>query len=180
MFRRCATRSMLLSFALLATLSFAGPLSSARAAFTPIGDVEPSNPSIWTTSNACSIGNTASGTLTVNGGSDLLSSSGYLGYGSTATGVVNIAGTGSTWTDSYKLFVGVYGSGKLSITDGGSVTNSNNSFLGYFAGGTGVVTVNGVGSAWNNSNSLCVGFSGAGSVTQNRWHRPRRRQPRPR
>jgi hypothetical protein len=74
-----AARSILFCCALLAALSLAGPLPSARAAITPTGDVSPSNPSGWTSSTNGIVGNTASGTLTVDGGSDLLSNYGYIG-----------------------------------------------------------------------------------------------------
>ena len=78
-------RSLSFCFALLAAFSLAGPLPSARADITPIGDVSPSNRSTWTTSTTGYIGNTASGTLTLNDGSDLLSYYGYIGNSGTAT-----------------------------------------------------------------------------------------------
>ena len=162
MFHRWAIRSVSFSFALLATL-FAGPFSSARAAISPTGDVEPVSPSTWTTGTNAYIGNTASGTLTVNGGSHLLSYIASLGYGSSTTGVVNIAGSGSTWVNSV-LYVGENGSGLLSITGGGSVSSSSNSYLGYNTTSTGVVTVDGASSIWTNGGSLHVGCQGDGTL----------------
>lgn len=113
------TCSISFYFALLAALSVVGPPASARAAITPLGDVSafPPTPPAWASYTTGYIGNTGSGTLTVDGGSDLLSATGYIGYGSSATGVVNIVGTGSTWTTSM-LYVGNSGSGTLSISAG--------------------------------------------------------------
>jgi T5SS/PEP-CTERM-associated repeat protein len=149
--------------ALLTALYLASPLSHARAAITPAGDVSPANPSSWTSGTEAYIGNTASGALTVDGGSALLSYHGYLGYGSSATGVVNVVGSGSTWANT-ALEVGKDGSGLLSITNGGSVTSSVNSYLGYGSDSTGIVTVDGAGSTWTNGRYLYVGFGGTGTL----------------
>jgi hypothetical protein len=53
----------------LVALSAVVPISLARADITPTGDVSPSNPSGWGGTTTGYIGDTASGTLTVNGGS---------------------------------------------------------------------------------------------------------------
>ena len=50
------------SFALSTFLSLVAPLSSARAAFTTWGNVDPSNPTAWTDSVGY-VGNTSNGTL---------------------------------------------------------------------------------------------------------------------
>ncbi len=152
-------------FALFAAFVLTAPLSSARADITPTGDVSPSNPSAWTSSTDGYIGNTASGTLTVNGGSDILSSYGYIGYGSAATGVVSVSGTGSTWTNSSEVNVGYHGSGTLSITNGGTI-NSGDACVGRLSGSMGMVTLDGMGSTWIDSYYLCVGgYYGTGTGT---------------
>ena len=156
----------------LAVLSAAMPTSLTCAAITPTGDVSPSNPSSWTSATTGYIGNTASGTLTVDGGSDLLSSYTYIGYSSTAAGVVNVRGTGSTWTnngyptEALYLQVGYYGGGTLSIADGGNVSSST-SEIGNYSGSTGLVSVDGVGSLWalSNPSSLTVGNFGSGTLS---------------
>ncbi len=160
----------LFSLAILAAFFIAGPLSSARAAFTATGNVSPTNPSSWTSSTTAYIGNTSAGTLTVDSG-NLLSSTGYIGYGSTATGLVNIAGTSSTWTNSYSLYVGNSGNGTLKITNGGAVSSGTVSSttdyagcIGYNTGSTGVVTVDGAGATWTNHSALIVGIFGSGTL----------------
>jgi autotransporter-associated beta strand protein/T5SS/PEP-CTERM-associated repeat protein len=126
--------------------------------------INPTDPSMWTSSTDGYIGYTAAGTLTVDSG-NLLSSNGYIGYGGTATGVVNIYGAGSTWTNSGSLTIGgINCSGTLSVTGGGAVSNTN-AFLGETFG-SGAATVDGAGSTWTNSGSLYVGDSGTGTVTQ--------------
>ena len=140
-----------------------------RADITPTGDVSPSSPSSWSSSTTGYIGNTASGTLTVNGGSDLLSGLAYIGYASTAAGVVTVDGAGSTWTNSGADFgVGRMGSGTLWITNGGSISSTGgynyNTYIAYGPGSTGMVTVSGTGSMWNNL-SLDVGQFGGGTLS---------------
>jgi len=90
--------------ALSAVLSIDVTFSPALASITPIGDVVPTNPPTWTSSTTGYIGQTIAGTLTVDGGSDLLSSFSYIG-GGTVTSVVNISGTRSIWTDIDSLSV---------------------------------------------------------------------------
>jgi T5SS/PEP-CTERM-associated repeat protein len=168
MSRSWATRSRSFWFALLAAISLAGSLASARAAITPIGDVEPANPSTWTSSTNGYIGNTASGTLTVNGGNDLLSGNGYIGYGSGSTGLVAVDGAGSAVTTAQFLVVGEFGQGTLKVTNHATVSSVSGQ-IGEFSGSTGVVTVDGTGSTWNNNSSfysigLIVGVSGSGTL----------------
>ena len=149
--------------AIFAVLFFAVTFSLARADIAPTGDVSPSNPSGWTTYTDGYIGNTCGGSLTVNGGSNLLCEDGYIGYGSTATGVVNVSGSGSTWANRCTLNVGYYGSGTLNITSGATVS-SGSGYIGYNSGSTGIVTVSGSGSTWTNNYDLVVGLYGAGTL----------------
>jgi T5SS/PEP-CTERM-associated repeat protein/autotransporter-associated beta strand protein len=148
---------------LLVVLPLVDPLPSARAAITPTGNVEPSNPSTWDSSTTAYIGNTSSGTLTVNGGSDLLSGFGWLGYGSTASGLVTISGTGSTWAASIALDVGYGGTGTLKITNGGSASVAGTTYVGDSPGAAGTITVSGNGSTWTNS-AFHIGYSGSGTL----------------
>ena len=151
--------------AVLASLWFAGLFSAAHAAITPWGDVSPAtDPGTWTTSLNAYIGNTASGSLTIDGGSGLLSGNGYIGYDSTATGTVNVTGNGSTWLAAYGFYVGESGGGTLSVTNGGSITSSN-SMIGVESGANGVVAVDGPGSVWNETGTLDVGPWGNGTLS---------------
>ena len=105
-------RLKVLPLVLLAAVFLAGPL---RAAVTPSGDVEPA-PTTWTSSTTGYVGNTANGTLTVNGGSGVSSDYTYLGYNIGVTGVATVDGSGTTWNDGSSLRVGYNGSGTLNIT----------------------------------------------------------------
>jgi fibronectin-binding autotransporter adhesin len=162
-------RSTLLLLSLWTVLLLACPLQTVRATITPAGDVTPSLP--WSSSTTGYIGNTSAGTVTVDGDSDLLSQSAYIGYGSTATGVVTVSGTGSTWTDRYDFSVGYSGAGTLNISGGGSVDNSAGyaygdyfCYIGYGYGSRGTVTVSGAGSTWTSKGCFCVGGSGTGAL----------------
>ena len=93
-----------------------------RAAIV-MGDVEPADPSTWTSNTRAYVGNTASGTLTIDSGA-YSSAYGYIGNNSGATGVVNISGADSVWSNEYYFYVGNSGSGTLNISNGGSLNAS--------------------------------------------------------
>jgi T5SS/PEP-CTERM-associated repeat protein len=154
------TRWMPFCLAFLAACSLAGPLSSAWAAITPEGDVSPALP--WDSSTIGYVGNTASGTLTVDSG-NLLSQIGEIGYSTGATGVVNISGTGSTWNSSFEIDVGYHGAGTLNITGGGAVSGDYGE-IGYESGSHGMATVDGVGSKWTCNYGVAVGNYGVGTL----------------
>ena len=149
-------------------------IPAARAAITPIGEVQPYplGPMGWTTYTACEVGVIGGGTLTVDGGSSLLSYVCYIGDQSTATGLVTISGAGSSWTGLSFVHIGLYGSGTLSILAGGSVNSTNSppgdvvylSTLAYSPGATGVVAVDGTGSNWTTS-GVAVGGGGSGTIS---------------
>jgi T5SS/PEP-CTERM-associated repeat protein len=98
--------------------------------------------------------------LTVDGGSQLLSDNGYIGYSSAAAGLVNISGPGSSWS-SGPLFVGNSGSGTLSITNGGDAS----AFGSYIGGGSGLITVDGAGSTLTSLAPIFVGANGSGTLS---------------
>ena len=123
-----------------------GPLPTAHGAFTTYGNVDPSYPATWTSSTTGYVGKSSNGTLTVDSGSDLYSSYGYIGYYTGVTGVVTISGTGSTWTCANGLNVGEQGNGTLNITGGGAVSvNGYSDYVGFLTGSKGVVNVDGAG-----------------------------------
>ena len=122
-----------------------GPLPLLRAAITPLGDVEPANPTTWTSSTYAYIGNTANGTLTVNGGSNLLSNTAFIGYNNGVTGMATVDGIGSTWT-GYNLYVGNFGIGTATISGGGYAGFSHYCLIGSSGGATSVMNVSGAGS----------------------------------
>ena len=124
---------------------------------------------------ALGAGYTGNGSLTIQGGLQVISENGYLGYqaGSIGTGIVT--GAGSTWTPVI-LYLG-YNSGatgKLTVANGGTVNTYNGSvYIGANAGSTGTLIIDGAGSnvtlyplAPGNSNigQFCVGQSGTGTL----------------
>ena len=127
-------------------------------------DVEPADPATWTSYNTLVyIGKTASGTVTVNGGDNIESGRGYIGYEPGSTGFVLIEGNGSKWINSGVFYVGVEGSGTIEISNGGTVTSNRDSYIGCKTNSTGQVIIDGNGSTWNQSYSLHVGLSGNGT-----------------
>jgi T5SS/PEP-CTERM-associated repeat protein len=169
MFRRCAMVLGVLRLlksllpALAVVLLLVGPLPLLRATITPVGDVEPANPTTWNSSTIAFIGNTASGTLTVNGGSDLLSNTAYIGNYSGVTGIAIVDGIGSTWTGS-DLYVGSFGSGTATISGGGSAGFGHYCLIGSNGGATSVMNVSGTGSSLF-AYHLSVGANPTGAAT---------------
>jgi fibronectin-binding autotransporter adhesin len=149
----------------LAILPLVGPLPSARAAITPTGDVSPSAPAAWGTATVVHIGGTLSGTLTIDGDSDVISGRSYLGSSSGGAGFVTVSDPGSTWTISNELSVGNGGVGVLSISNGGVVTSDSYvDSIGSSSWASGTVTVDGAGSAWNAGSILYVAANGNGTL----------------
>ncbi len=157
-----------LTFVRLAVVSavcfLVGGVSVARAAITVTGSVSPSDPATWTSSTISYIGSAADGSVTVDGGSVLLSDKAYLGCTSGVSGEVTVSGTGSQWTNSRYLFVGLRGTGTLNVTSGGYVENYNDACIGNNSGSIGMATVSGTGSKWTNSTYLYVGNFGTGTL----------------
>jgi fibronectin-binding autotransporter adhesin len=117
-----AFRLKLVVSAIGVVVALAYTTSTAWAAITWSGDVNPLAPHTWISSTTGYIGKSSAGILEVNGGCGLLSFYGYLGYDSGSTGTVTVTGAGSKWTNSGRLYVGYSGSGTLTVADGGAVT----------------------------------------------------------
>ncbi len=149
-------------------IPLAGPLPLAHAAIdaTVEGDVDPADPSTWSSGAYAYVGKTTDGTLSLNSG-ELISFCGRIGDGNTATGIVDITGSQSTWSTQSYLYIGRYGSGTLNITNGGEVSNIGafaDCYIGYKANSKGEVNIAGDGSTWNISNNLYTGYSGIGTL----------------
>ena len=122
--------------AVLTAILLAGPLPLAHAAIVYSGDVtdsggNPSNPNTWTSSTNGIVGNTGTGTVTVDPSQGLLSNTCTLGSADTGIGTVTVNGNGTagsaTWTCSGLLTLGGInhsGQGTLIVTNGGLV-NAN-------------------------------------------------------
>lgn len=112
-----------------------------------------------------SVGNTSTGTLNINAGGIVSSSSSFIGRQTTGIGTVTVNGIGAQWSADLGLSVGNFGRGTLSITNGGHVTSITNSYIGVALNSTGTATVSGTGSQWNTNGFLRVGQTGNGTLT---------------
>lgn len=150
--------TMLKVTSIITVLFFA---AGAQAAIVTTGDINPADPATWTTSAPGTVGNTSDGTMEINSGSSVSSSSGYLGYNNSVAGAVTVTGAGSTWTSVNDFMVGRSGTGTLSLLDDGVISNANGT-IGWLAGSTGTVTVDN--GTWTNSAGLTVGMQGTGAL----------------
>jgi T5SS/PEP-CTERM-associated repeat protein len=154
-------RSRPVSSLLSVSLAFLLLPLSARAAITAIGDVDPADPSTWTSSTYGYVGKTTAGTVTVDGGSQFFSRNTSLGYSTSSFGTVMIDGTASTWHTSGTLSVGYDGNGSLSVTNGGCLAGYSVK-IANSAHASGTVTVDGAGSTLIADYCLDVGTYGIG------------------
>ena len=147
---------------LLASLIFMC-LSAARGGIIATGDVDPADPTAWTSSTNAFVGKTGVGNMVVDADSDVTSGRSYLGFDPGSEGTVTVSGEGSTWSSFSNLYIGLRGVGILDIASGGSVS----SVLGSIAqnsGSSSAVTVSGANSEWVASGDLTIGSSGEGSM----------------
>jgi fibronectin-binding autotransporter adhesin len=135
----------------------------AQAAVTTTGQVDPTDPTTWTSFTEAYIGG-FSASLSVDGGSDIESFTAYLGYDYGNAGVATVTGAGSAWNNSANMYVGHLGAGTLNILNGAAVS-SVSSYVGYGNSvASGLVAVDGVGTTWNNRDVVEVGGYGAGML----------------
>jgi len=126
-------------------------------------DIIPGDPASWTSSTIPSVGFTLVGEVRVDGGSDVVSERAFLGDLTPSVGYFTVDGVGSTWENRF-LHVGDSGDGTLNIVNGGLVSGSGSSKIGYGSDSIGIVTVDGTGSTWNNGGGVVVGRSGYGTL----------------
>ncbi|MCC5829644.1 MAG: PEP-CTERM sorting domain-containing protein [Phycisphaeraceae bacterium] len=157
-------KAMLALLAGCATLALT--TAPALAAVTATGEVFPTDPLLWRGGTFAYIGRHGVGSLTVEGGSGITSSRGYLGEFAGSQGMVTVDGPGSTWTNGGLLYVGYRGHGTLSVLSGAEVIGGSIS-VGLYQGSTGSVIVDGPGSTLTSreGNALNVGFQGDGTLS---------------
>ena len=154
----------------LLTISTGGRVTSAegrvggsgQSGSTGLVNITGTN-SRWNNSSNLLIGNSNTGTLSIEQGGLVTSSNvGVIGNTGSASGLVNIDGQNSHWNHAGELRVGASGSGTLGVANGGRVS-SIDAMLGSGSLGngarTGTATIDGEGSRWTNTNSMFVGGS---------------------
>jgi T5SS/PEP-CTERM-associated repeat protein len=158
---RCYENFSGYGLSLLLILSLFCPLLS-YGAIVPNGDIAPENPTTWTAVTHAYIGKTTSGTLTINGGSDIQAYYAYLARDSASSALVTVDGTGST-SISTGLEIGYSGNGTLSVLNGGSV-NTDYCNIGNYSGSQGSLLVDQANSTFLSSNNFNIGREGSGSM----------------
>ena len=115
-----------------------------------------------TTSNV-TVGNTGSGSLTLQSAGTISDITGTLGNAAGSRGTAIVDGAGSLWSNSDRFYAGFSGNGSLTIKNGGQVSDASG-YVGYFGSSHSTVTVTDDGSKWLNSADLKVGVLGQGSL----------------
>jgi T5SS/PEP-CTERM-associated repeat protein len=108
------------------------------------------------------VGNSGTGTLTVQNGGTLTTDKAFIGNNAGSNGTATVTGAGSSWSNSGTIFVGNAGAGIFNVFSGATFTSSDDTFLGYSAGSTGTLNVDGAGSKFSlaTGKTLYVGASG--------------------
>ena len=121
--------------------------------------------STWNSQGVVSVGNSGTGTLTIqNGGAATISGLTKIGDNlGGADGSISVSGIGSSLTTLSEMFVGNFGSGSIDINGGGHATTTRMK-VGDEAGSTGTLTVSGAGSSLSDSVEIFVGNFGTGSM----------------
>ena len=97
------------SLILLVCLGLLCLTAPAVAEVTWSGDLDPADPTTWTSSTDGYVGNTGEGMVQIENGSGIESMYGYIGRESSSIGEVTVDGSDSTWTNVADLHIG-YGS----------------------------------------------------------------------
>ncbi|MBN2022265.1 MAG: PEP-CTERM sorting domain-containing protein [Pirellulales bacterium] len=121
--------------------------------------------STWTNNGSLCVGSSGSGTLSINDGGTVTSSSlNYIGERSGSTGEVTVDGPGSTWTITGLLYVGYSGNGTLNIAQGGFVRVVQDTYVDIYNKDRGAIRFDGgtleTGSLWADETKL----SGTGTI----------------
>lgn len=159
-FRLAPGNAPAVTFSLAALLQVA-LVTPSHAAITTTGSVS-ADPNMTTSATDLTIGVSTPGTMTVTGGSDVLSNRGTLAGNSGSSAAVEITGAGSTWVNSADLRVGNAGNATLNILDGGLVSNTSASIGRPAPGSSATVTVDNA--TWTNTAALSVGSVSTGTL----------------
>lgn len=120
--------------------------------------------SIWATSGSLEIAQSGRGTLNIEAGGRVESTSGLIGSLAGSSGTANVTGTNSIWSVTNQLTVGWVGNGAVTVSAGGHVEVGGALVLGGAAGSTGTMTVTGEGSLLKMTQSMSVGIDGIGTL----------------
>jgi fibronectin-binding autotransporter adhesin len=115
------------------TIQGASSVSDAKGVIAggPLaGTVMVTDTSSWTNSSNLDVGQSGTGTLSVQRVSKVSSTGiGIIGDASGSTGSVTVTDFGSTWTSGSQIEVGSFGTGTLTIGNGGVVSDANSGIM---------------------------------------------------
>ena len=139
-------------------------ISTIGNAVADSGTVKVTGGATWGSYNELHIGDSGTGTLTVEAGSRVYAAGTFIGYNGTGTGTATVTGTNAKLVSfGGDMHVGESGTGIVTVENGG-LADYQTSYIGYGSTGTGTVTVTGAGSAWTSTSNFYVGESGNGTL----------------
>lgn len=149
------------------------PHSASAQLVSSTGEVLPGSVQTpnWTVGGDLTVGDTTTGSLTIDAGATVSNDLATIGNLNGAVGTLTVSGrnggAASTWTSAGLVSVGVESGsqGTLKVQAGGQA-RSDAGIIGRDSGSVGTVTVSGVGSVWELStiNSFQIGTAGSGTL----------------
>jgi fibronectin-binding autotransporter adhesin len=136
--------------------------SLSNAAVTTTGQVQPTDPNLWTSTTSAYVGDSANGILSVDAGSAIAVRHFFVASDSGVIGEAVFEGNSTALSTSSSIEVGRYGSGWLVVRDGASVTNGLDLSIGLIRTSRGTVTVSGAATVWSTARRALVGHYGQG------------------
>ena len=112
--------------------------------------------SLWTANNANIGGNGNNNQLLINGGGQLHTMYGNLGWNGGINNTVTVSDPASAWINDYDLYVGESSAGNQLIVSNAAQVQANYGYVGAFANNNKAL-VTGNGSIWTNSGDLQIG-----------------------
>lgn len=118
----------------------------------------------WDVGGPLIVGELLTGEMSIDAGSEVTNTDGYVANGLGSVGVVSVTGADTTWGNTGELRLGNAGKGTLTISAGATVSASGNTRLGNLPSGDGTATVSGLGSTLSSTNFVLVGREGSGAL----------------
>jgi T5SS/PEP-CTERM-associated repeat protein len=110
------------------------------------------------------IGNSGTGTLTIQNDGQLFTTAFYVGNNEGSSGTVTVTGPQATLNVSSTIIVANDGTGTMTVSSGADIVSSSATTIADGIGTTGTVTITGASSNWTQTSGITVGNNGVGTL----------------
>lgn len=110
------------------------------------------------------VGNSGTGTLTVQNDAELFATNLYIGYAAGSSGTATFTGPQASLDVTATIYVGNAGTGAMTVSAGADVVSTSGTIIADEAGITGTLTVTGASSTWTQTGTMTVGNTGVATL----------------